>query len=44
MIVGALTGGWFGAHYAQKADPQKMRYLIIGVGIVMTAYFFITTR
>lgn len=42
MIAGALTGGWFGAHYAQKADPQKMRLLVIGVGILMSAYFFAT--
>lgn len=41
MIVGSLVGGWFGAHYAQKADPQKVRALVIGVGILMTAYFFI---
>ena len=44
MIAGALAGGWFGAHYAQKADPAKMRYMVIGVGIVMTAYFFVTAR
>jgi uncharacterized membrane protein YfcA len=44
MIAGALTGGWFGAHYAQKADPRKMRYLVIAVGLVMSSYFFITNR
>jgi uncharacterized protein len=44
MVAGALTGGWFGAHYAQKADPGKMRKLVIGVGLVMSAYFFVTTR
>lgn len=44
MIAGALTGGWFGAHYAQKADPQKMRYLVIAVGLAMSTYFFVTTR
>ena len=44
MIVGALAGGWFGAHYAQKADPAKMRYVVIGIGILMTAYFFVTAR
>jgi uncharacterized protein len=43
MIAGASTGGWFGAHFAQKADPQKMRYVVIGIGVVMAAYFFITT-
>jgi uncharacterized membrane protein YfcA len=44
MIAGALTGGWFGAHYAQKADPRKIRFVVIGVGVIMSAYFFVTTR
>lgn len=41
MIAGALAGGWFGAHFAQKADPRKVRYAIIGTGLVMSAYFFV---
>ena len=44
MIVGSLAGGWFGAHYAQKADPRKVRIVVIGVGLAMSAYFFITVR
>ncbi len=44
MIVGSLAGGWFGAHYAQKADPGKVRAVVIGVGISMSAYFFVTVR
>ncbi len=44
MIAGSLAGGWLGAHYAQKADPRKMRYVVIGVGLVMSAYFFVATR
>jgi uncharacterized protein len=44
MVAGALTGGWFGAHYAQKADPRKMRAFIIALGLVMSAYFFVTVR
>jgi uncharacterized protein len=44
MIAGALLGGWFGAHFAQKANPQKMRYLVIGIGLAMSIYFFITIR
>ena len=43
MIAGALSGGWFGAHYAQKADPRMMRYFVIGIGLLMSAYFFVTT-
>jgi uncharacterized membrane protein YfcA len=44
MIAGSLIGGWFGAHYSQRADPRKMRYLVIVVGVAMSAYFFITVR
>lgn len=44
MIAGSLAGGWFGAHYAQKADPRKVRIVIICVGVTMSAYFFITVR
>jgi uncharacterized membrane protein YfcA len=44
MLAGALTGGWFGAHFAQKADPRKMRYAVIGVGLAMSAYFFVAAR
>jgi uncharacterized protein len=44
MIAGALAGGWFGAHYAQRADPRKVRAVVIGLGFAMSAYFFITTR
>jgi hypothetical protein len=44
MIAGSIGGGWFGARYAQKADPRKVRALVIGVGISMSAYFFVTIR
>ena len=44
MVAGALLGGWFGAHYAQKADPRKVRAFVIAVGVAMSAYFFLTTR
>ena len=41
MIVGAMAGGWSGGHYAQKADPKKLRYVIIAVGSLMSLYFFV---
>ncbi len=41
MIVGSLSGGWFGAKFTQRADPGKVRRLVIVVGIVMTVYFFV---
>ncbi len=44
MTAGALAGGWFGAHYAQKSDPRKVRILVICIGLAMSAYFFATVR
>jgi uncharacterized membrane protein YfcA len=44
MIVGSLAGGWFGAHYAQRANPARVRAIVIGMGLAMSAYFFITVR
>jgi uncharacterized protein len=40
MIAGALFGGYFGAHYAQKLPAAWIRAFVIVVGIGMTAYFF----
>lgn len=40
MVAGALSGGWFGARFAQKVDPQKVRLFIIGLGLLMSVYFF----
>jgi len=44
MIAGSMAGGWFGAHYAQKADPKKVRAVVIAIGVAMTAYYFVTLR
>jgi uncharacterized membrane protein YfcA len=40
MVCGAILGGYGGAYYAQKTDPKIVRYIIIGIGSSMTAYFF----
>lgn len=40
MIVGAMAGGWSGGHYAQKADPKRLRYVVILIGLSMSVYFF----
>jgi uncharacterized membrane protein YfcA len=39
MIVGAVAGGYGGAHYAQKIDPRWVRASVICVGTGMTIYF-----
>jgi uncharacterized protein len=44
MMAGALSGGWFGAQYAQKADPRKVRWFIIALGLGLSAYFFVKAR
>jgi uncharacterized membrane protein YfcA len=41
MIVGAIIGGYFGAHYAQKLPQQWVRWFVILVGSGMTVYFFV---
>ena len=40
MIAGALVGGYFGAHYAQKLPQAWIRGFVIVVGTGMTVYFF----
>jgi hypothetical protein len=39
MVVGAIAGGYGGAHYAQKIDPRWVRATVICVGTGMTVYF-----
>ena len=40
VTVGALFGGYFGAHYAQKLPPAWIRAFVIAVGTGMSVYFF----
>jgi uncharacterized membrane protein YfcA len=41
MTVGAILGGYFAAHYAQKLPQSWIRALVILVGAAMTVYFFV---
>jgi len=41
MIVGAVVGGYFGAHYAQKLPQNWVRGFVVLVGAGMTIYFFV---
>lgn len=41
MIIAAILGGYFGAYYARKLDPQIVRRFVIVVGSVMTVIFFV---
>jgi uncharacterized membrane protein YfcA len=44
MIVGAIAGGYLGAHGAQRVSPQKVRLLVSAIGFIMTLYFFFRAR
>lgn len=39
--LGAILGGYFAAHYAQKLPQSWIRALVILVGAAMTVYFFV---
>jgi uncharacterized membrane protein YfcA len=41
MIAGAILGGYFAAHYAQKLPQAWIRSFVILVGAGMTVYFFV---
>jgi len=41
MMAGAVLGGYFGAHWAQRVDPKLVRALVILTGAAMTVYFFL---
>ncbi|MDQ3856744.1 MAG: sulfite exporter TauE/SafE family protein [Chloroflexota bacterium] len=40
MIAGTVLGGYGGAYYARRVNQQLIRWLVIVVGLSMTAYFF----
>jgi uncharacterized protein len=40
MILGAIAGGYLGAHYAMKLPQIWVRYFVVLVGAGMTMYFF----
>lgn len=41
MVVGTVIGGYGGAALAHRVPPKYVRWFAIGVGLVISAYFFI---
>ncbi|MFM7056052.1 MAG: sulfite exporter TauE/SafE family protein [Planctomycetota bacterium] len=41
MIVSAMLGGWLGAAWARKLDRRIVRRIVIAIGLVLTAWYFI---
>jgi uncharacterized membrane protein YfcA len=40
MALGAIAGGWAGAHAAQRLPPLAVRWAIVGIGLLMTVATF----
>jgi uncharacterized membrane protein YfcA len=40
MVVGSLLGGYFGAWFAQRMKHEHVRWIVIAIGLGMSAYFF----
>ncbi len=40
MAVGTVAGGFSGAHFAQKVEQRKVRWIITGIGLVLSAVMF----
>jgi uncharacterized protein len=41
MCVGALIGGYSGAHIAQRMKQEYVRRAVIAIGLAMSIYFFV---
>ncbi|MBV9121430.1 MAG: sulfite exporter TauE/SafE family protein, partial [Chloroflexi bacterium] len=41
MLVAAVLGGYIGARVVRKVSPEVLRWLVIAIGIGMSAYFFV---
>lgn len=41
MIVASITGGFFGAVVARRLNKNIVRYVVIGIGIVLSGYYFV---
>jgi uncharacterized protein len=41
MMLAATAGGFFGARWSRRLPTQWVRWGVIGVGLVMTALFFL---
>ena len=40
MMVTAAIGGYCGARFSRKLNPQLMRWVVVGIGFGMATYFF----
>lgn len=43
MVVASMTGGYFGAHFAQKTKPEHVGAIIIVIGFTLTCLLLCQT-
>ena len=41
MLVGAVAGGVFGARLAQRFPARVFRHIVIGIGSLLTVWYFV---
>jgi uncharacterized membrane protein YfcA len=41
MAISAIVGGYLGARIARKVDQRIMRWLIVALGLALSAYYFV---
>lgn len=41
MAVGALLGGVLGGRFARWLDPQVLRWIVVAIGVGISAYYFL---
>lgn len=42
MALGGLVGGYLGGTLSGRANPTVLRWIVIGIGFIVTAYYFWT--
>jgi uncharacterized membrane protein YfcA len=43
MFPAAALGGYVGVHTARRVPQWIIRWLVIAVGLILTAYYFVST-
>jgi hypothetical protein len=44
MAAGAISGGLFGSHMAHRVGRRTVRFVVIGIGFVLTGWYFFKTH
>jgi uncharacterized membrane protein YfcA len=40
MMIAAIVGGYYGAHYARLLPPPVLRWFVVALSALVTAHFF----